>query len=181
MVDEFPHILNPLQDRNLHGGEAPMSAGTEPISILDRRKIEAQIAGPLIKAFIEEIGEDKALALVRSVIGKLARQSGMDLAKALGGNTMADLARGLTAWAKGDAYEMEGITLSATEYVYNITRCRYAEMYKAIGMADLGVILSCGRDFELISGFNPKMKLTRTKTIMEGWDCCDFRIKLLGE
>jgi len=158
-----------------------MSAGTEPISILDRRKIEAQIAGPLIKAFIEEIGEDKALALVRSVIGKLARQSGMDLAKALGGNTMADLARGLTAWAKGDAYEMEGITLSATEYVYNITRCRYAEMYKAIGMADLGVILSCGRDFELISGFNPKMKLTRTKTIMEGWDCCDFRIKLLGE
>ena len=158
-----------------------MSAGTEPISILDRRKIEAQIAGPLIKAFIEEIGEDKALALVRSVIGKLARQSGMDLAKALGGNTMADLARGLTAWAKGDAYEMEGITLSATEYVYNITRCRYAEMYKAIGMADLGVILSCGRDFELISGFNPKMKLTRTKTIMEGCDCCDFRIKLLGE
>jgi predicted ArsR family transcriptional regulator len=158
-----------------------MSAGTEPISILDRRKIEAQIAGPLIKAFIEEIGEDKALAVVRSVIGKLARQSGMDLAKALGGNTMADLARGLTAWAKGDAYEMEGTTLSATEYVYNITRCRYAEMYKAIGMADLGVILSCGRDFELISGFNPKMKLTRTKTIMEGCDCCDFRIKLLGE
>jgi predicted ArsR family transcriptional regulator len=158
-----------------------MSAGTEPISILDRRKIEAQIAGPLIKAFIEELGEDKALAVVRSVIGKLARQSGMDLAKALGGNTMADLARGLTAWAKGDAYEMEGITLSATEYVYNITRCRYAEMYKAIGMADLGVILSCGRDFELISGFNPKMKLTRTKTIMEGCDCCDFRIKLLGE
>jgi hypothetical protein len=158
-----------------------MSAGTEPISILDRRKIEAQIAGPLIKAFVEELGEDKALAVVRSVIGKLARQSGMDLAKALGGNTMADLARGLTAWAKGDAYEMEGITLSATEYVYNITRCRYAEMYKAIGMADLGVILSCGRDFELISGFNPKMKLTRTKTIMEGWDCCDFRIKLLDE
>lgn len=157
-----------------------MSAGTEPISILDRRKIEAEIAGPLIKAFIEELGEDKALAVVRSVIGKLARQSGMDLAKALGGNTMADLARGLTAWAKGDAYEMEGITLSAAEYVYNITRCRYAEMYKAIGMADLGVILSCGRDFELISGFNPKMKLTRTKTIMEGWDCCDFRITLTG-
>jgi len=158
-----------------------MSAGKEAISILDRRKIEAQIAGPLIKAFIEEFGGEKALAVVRSVIGKLARQSGMDLFKALGGNTMADLARGLTAWAKGDAYEMEGITLSATEYVYNITRCRYAEMYKAIGMADLGVILSCGRDFELIAGFNPRMKLTRTKTIMEGCDCCDFRITLLDQ
>jgi hypothetical protein len=157
-----------------------MSAATEPINILDRRRIEAQIAGPLIKAFIEEVGEEKAVAVVRSVIGKLALQSGKDLAGALGGNTMTDLARGLTAWAKGDAYEMEVISLSDTEYVYNITRCRYAEMYKEIGLADLGVILSCGRDFELISGFNSRMKLTRTKTIMEGCDCCDFRITLSG-
>jgi hypothetical protein len=157
-----------------------MSTASEPISVLDRRKIEAQIAGPLIRAFIEEMGKEKALAVVRSVIGKLARQSGVDLAKALGGNSMADLARGLTAWAKGDAYRMEVISLSETEYVYNITRCRYAEMYKAIGMEDLGVTLSCGRDFDLISGFNPKMKLTRTKTIMEGCECCDFRISLTG-
>jgi hypothetical protein len=157
-----------------------MSTANEPISVLDRRKIEAQIAGPLIRAFIAEMGKEKALAVVRSVIGKLARQSGVDLAKALGGNSMADLARGLTAWAKGDAYQMDVISLSETEYVYNITRCRYAEMYKEIGMADLGVTLSCGRDFELISGFNPKMKLTRTKTIMEGCECCDFRISLTG-
>jgi fumarate reductase iron-sulfur subunit len=157
-----------------------MNAAANPISILDRRKIEAQIAGPLIKAFIEELGEENALAVVRSVIGKLAKQSGMDLAKAFGGNTMADLARGLMAWAKGDAYQMEVVTLSKTEYVYNITRCRYAEMYKEIGLADLGLILSCGRDFELISGFNPKMKLTRTKTIMEGCDHCDFHISLAG-
>jgi fumarate reductase iron-sulfur subunit len=156
-----------------------MGAATDSINLLDRRKIEAQIAGPLIKAFIDEFGQEKALSVVRSVIGKLARQSGMDLATALGGNTVADLARGLTAWAKGDAYEMEVITLSETEYVYNINRCRYAEMYKDIGLADLGVFLSCGRDFELIAGFNPKMTLTRTKTIMEGCDCCDFRIKLL--
>ncbi len=158
-----------------------MSAATEPISILDRRKIEAQIAGPLIKAFIEELGQERALAVIRKVIDKLALQSGKDLSKALGGNTMSDLARGLAAWAKGDAYEMEEISLSETEYNYNITRCRYAEMYKEIGLADLGVILSCGRDFELISGFNPKMKLTRTKTIMEGCDCCDFRISFQEE
>jgi predicted ArsR family transcriptional regulator len=157
-----------------------MSKTDEPVSILDRRKIEAQIAGPLIKAFIEEFGEEKTLAVVRKVVGRLARQSGKDLAKALGGNTMADLARGLVAWAKGDAYEMEVMSLSEREYIYNITRCRYAEMYREIGLADLGVILSCGRDFELISGFNPKMKLTRTKTIMEGHDCCDFRITLSG-
>ena len=42
-----------------------------PITLLDRRRMEAQIAGPLIKAFIEAVGEEKALAVVRSVIGEL--------------------------------------------------------------------------------------------------------------
>ena len=46
-----------------------MSAAAEPISILDRRKIEAQIAGPLIKAFIEEVGEEMEILHPRGLDG----------------------------------------------------------------------------------------------------------------
>jgi len=51
-------------------------------------------------------------------------------------------------------------------------------MYKELGMADLGYVLACKGDFDMIEGFNPTMKLARTKTIMEGNDHCDFRITL---
>ena len=155
-----------------------MGADLSQINMLTRREIEALIAGPLIKAFIEEFGRDKALAVSNRVIKSLAQESGAQLAKQMGGNSMADFARGLSAWAAGDAYEMEGLELSDTSYFFNIKRCRYADMYKQLGMADLGVVLSCGRDFELVKGFNPRMKLVRTKTIMEGHDRCDFRITL---
>ena len=64
------------------------------------------------------------------------------------------------------------------EAALNITRCRYAEMYKEHGLEELGYLLSCGRDFALIEGYNPKIKLTRTKTIMEGADHCDFRFSM---
>ena len=42
-------------------------------------------------------------------------------------------------------------------------------------MADLGGIFSCGRDGALSTGFNARIKLTRTQTIMEGASHCDFR------
>jgi hypothetical protein len=35
-----------------------------------------------------------------------------------------------------------------------------------------------GRDFALVEGFNPKINLTRTQTIMEGADYCDFRFTM---
>jgi hypothetical protein len=70
------------------------------------------------------------------------------------------------------------LELNDTRHFFNIARCRYADMYRELGMTDLGVVLSCGRDFKLVEGFNPRMRLIRTKTIMEGHDHCDFRITL---
>jgi predicted ArsR family transcriptional regulator len=155
-----------------------MGEDLSQITILTRREIEARIAGPLIRAFIEDLGRDRAIAVVNKTIKSLAQESGDQLAKQMGGNSMADFARGLSAWAAGDAYDMEVLELSGTRYFFNIKRCRYAEMYRELGMADLGVVLSCARDFELVQGFNARMKLVRTKTIMEGHDHCDFRITL---
>jgi fumarate reductase iron-sulfur subunit len=146
------------------------------ITILARRKIEAEIAGPLARAFMNEIGKEKTLKVFRGVIDSLALKSGIQLAETAGGNSIAHLAEGLGAWATGDAYEMEVLELNDTVYNFDITRCSYAEMYKELGMSDLGLVLSCGRDFQLIKGFNPRMNLVRTKTIMEGCDRCDFRI-----
>jgi len=148
------------------------------ITILTRRKIEAEMAAPLVKAFMKEIGKEKTLKIFRGVIEALALESGIQLAEKAGGNSIAHLAEGLGAWATGDAYEMEVLELNDTVYNYDITRCSYAEMYKKLGMSDLGLVLSCGRDFQLIKGFNSGMKLVRTKTIMEGCDRCDFRISI---
>ena len=55
------------------------------------------------------------------------------------------------------------------------TRCRYAEMYRSLGIAEVGALLSCNRDFSLVEGFNPDIALTRTQTIMQGASHCDFR------
>ena len=146
--------------------------------MLTRRKIEAQIAGPLIRAFIEKYGADESLPVVRQVVKHLALQSGALRAAQADGNSLADFAKSQSLMAKEDALCIKVLTLSETKYHYHIVRCRYAEMYAELGIRDLGYLLSCSRDFDMIRGFNPRMKPTRTKTIMKGDDHCDFRITM---
>lgn len=50
---------------------------------------------------------------------------------------------------------------------YNVTRRMFAEMYRDMGIADIGHILSCGRDGTFCTGYNPNIKLDRTQTIMQ--------------
>ena len=148
------------------------------LPILVRREIEARIAGPLINAYIEEFGREKALNIASRVINRLARESGAELAQALGGNSLAHLAKGQGQWAAGGALEREVLRINRSAYDFNIVRCKYAEMYRESGLADLGFVLSCGRDAAMYEGFNAGIKLTRTQTIMQGADYCDFRLSL---
>ena len=71
-----------------------------------------------------------------------------------------------------------GLVATRDRYDFDVTRCRYAEMYRDLGYVDLGVIFSCGRDWCFARGFNPDIELTRTQTIMEGAPICDFRYSL---
>jgi predicted ArsR family transcriptional regulator len=148
------------------------------LPLIEQREIEARIVGPLIRAFAAEIGQVRTLEIVRTLIRELARQSGSELALAVGEQTLEAFARGLDRWRENGALEIDMLEQSPDRLSFNVTRCRYAEMYKALGLADLGGSLSCERDHALIEGFNPDIELTRTQTIMQGASCCDFRFRL---
>ncbi|MFZ7112933.1 MAG: L-2-amino-thiazoline-4-carboxylic acid hydrolase [Desulfatiglandales bacterium] len=57
---------------------------------------------------------------------------------------------------------------------FDVKLCRYAEMYKALDIPELGALFSCNRDFAPVEGFNNKTSLTRTQTIMAGSSHRDF-------
>jgi hypothetical protein len=160
---------------------APHPAGEpdrlDAIGILLRREIEAKIVGPLLDALGEEFGRQQVLEAAGRVITAIARQQGAQLAVSAGGCSLAHYAASLGLWKKGDAMQMELLEQSETVLSYNITRCRYAEMYQELGMGELGSILSCSRDQAFIEGFNPDIQLTRTQTLMEGAPYCDFRFR----
>jgi hypothetical protein len=158
-------------------GASVMDGEKQKLPLIERREIEARIVGPLIRAFAGEIGQERTLAIVRTLIRDLAHQNGAELARLIGAQTIEAFAGTLDRWSENGALEINILEQSPTALSFDVTRCRYAEMYRALGLADLGASLSCQRDFALIEGFNPEIQLTRTQTIMEGAPCCDFRFQ----
>ena len=154
-----------------------MSDDQPGISLLRRREIEAGVLGPVIRAFAQEIGDERALEVVRKVVAELARQGGADLAQVIGQASLTAFASTLDRWREGGALEIDMLEQSESTLSFNVTRCRYAEMYRALGMEELGSSLSCSRDLHLARGFNPEIELVRTQTIMEGAPFCDFRFR----
>ena len=115
------------------------------------------------------------------VVRELARQGGCATAAALGGNGIAELVQAVENWRTGDALEIDILRRDDEALEFNVTRCRFAEMYRRLGLADLGALLSCNRDGAMIEGFNPEIEFRRTQTLMEGASHCDFRYRRRSE
>jgi hypothetical protein len=152
-------------------------------SILERRRIEAEFAKGIYGTLVEEVGLDRARDILAKAIIKLARESGAAFAsrKPDGKPDLLDFADLLHLWTMNDALTMDVLVREPDRLDFNVTRCRYAEMYRALGVADLGGVLSCNRDGAFCEGYNPDIHLTRTQTIMEGASHCDFRYRRTDE
>jgi hypothetical protein len=152
-----------------------------PIPLLQQREIEANVVAPLVRAFAAEVGDDRAREIVAGVIRDLAREAGCAATSRVGGNDLPALTQVVDTWRNGGALELTVLRDDPDALEFDVTRCQYAEMYRRLGLTDLGPILSCSRDAAMIEGFNPAITLTRTQTLMEGATYCDFRFRRRSE
>ena len=140
------------------------------------RKMQAPIVSSIIKAIANKMGYDNAIEIVKQVVKEDAILSGRTLADKYGGNTLMELLKIVNEeWANDGALKIKIIKEDKDELCFNVISCKYAAMYEKLGIKELGCILSCSRDFSFMEGFNPEIELIRTKTIMKGSECCDFR------
>ncbi len=149
----------------------------ETISILTRRRIEAEFARVVYAEMQATLGAEAAQRILAASVIRMAREGAARMAEAApGGSPDLDSFRALLhLWTAEDALRTEVLESTPTTFHFNVTRCRYAEMYRAVGLAELGALLSCNRDGAFCEGYDPKLKLTRTRTLMGGATHCDFR------
>jgi L-2-amino-thiazoline-4-carboxylic acid hydrolase len=159
--------------------DQPESA--DDLGILARRKIEAAIIAPVYDEMRAAFGEERAREVLRKAIRRAAVAAGAELAKrAPGGAGLESFKAIQHLWTKDDALTIEVLADGPGVFDFNVTRCRYAETYRAMGLGGIGDILSCERDGAFCDGYSPDIKLTRTQTIMGGAKSCDFRYRSSG-
>ncbi len=146
---------------------------------LTKRRLQAQVIGPIYAEMVEQLGEAKAGEILNAAINKAAIAEGRYFAaKVPGGvSSMADFIKLYELWTADGALEMEVLEANDTTFNFNITRCKYAETYKEMGLGKIGHLMSCNRDGTFCEGYDSRIKLERKQTIMEGAACCTFRYR----
>lgn len=149
----------------------------EQNNILQQRQIEARLMKRVIEGLFEKFDKDEVLSNLRDTFRKIAYEDGKKLKKEKS-NPMLILEKHWQKLTEGEALVMEGFLNTESKMSFKVTQCKYAEFYKEIGAPELGTILSCCRDEAFLKGFTNRIKMMRSKTILEGNNCCEFKYEL---
>jgi len=145
--------------------------------IFVQRRVEANILKHVYETLIESHGEDVARKTIADSVRKASIAQAKEMSEGVE-TSMTSFIELMEMWTRGGALETTVLDASEKEFNFDVTRCRYSEMYREMGLGEIGHLLSCQRDGTFCEGYDSRIKMTRSQTIMQGAPTCTFRFKL---
>ena len=145
---------------------------SEKPSALDAVKIQARVVIPIVRALEREIGTARAHSIVAAAIAESFTDWQTKTVQTRNAHPRD------TDIETQYPVETEVVEDTGSTFAVNMTRCRFAEYFHAIGAADVGAMLTCAFDSAAEPVLRPDWEFRRTQTIMGGASHCDFRWQL---
>ncbi|WP_027722831.1 L-2-amino-thiazoline-4-carboxylic acid hydrolase [Maridesulfovibrio zosterae] len=147
----------------------------QPVSQIDRRLIEAELYGELYKTMSKYFGKEKALEIIAENLKESAFKAGQRFAASVDAPGLKHFSTVVELWKKGDAIEIEEMSLNDNSLTIKVVRCNYQDSYRKMGLPEeLCRMISCCRDEPFAKGYSENLRMVRTSTLAEGGDCCPF-------
>lgn len=132
---------------------------------------------PLAKHMAEVMGEEAFMKVLGEAGMARGREAGAGLAAEMPDNDLSSFAANMRTppplYQGALTYEI--VEDSPDAFEVKILECLWARTFRDADAADIGYACICHPDYALAEGFNPRMKMIRTKTLMQGHDCCNHR------
>jgi hypothetical protein len=130
---------------------------------------------PLLNQLAEQIGREKFVAMLKEGSDEVVRKKTAGrpptvpdlLALAANLNRIPPLMQ--------HALDFEVVEKSPEAFEYRVKTCLWAKVFRDSKAADIGYAMVCYPDYAVARGLNPKLKLIRTRTLMQGDDGCSLR------
>jgi hypothetical protein len=179
-----PCLLRPFQEI-----DKSKASGPKHKFLADSGLTLAQVFGitylwpmDIFRGLEREIGRDKFHEMLKNTIDAGVKQEMAMMAKKLGSNDMASFTK---SFRDPDSIYSRALTFDVIEdspkaFEVKVSECLWAKTFRDAKAEDLGYILSCYGDYASAEGFNAKMRMIRTKTLMQGHDCCNHRYVIEG-
>jgi hypothetical protein len=124
----------------------------------------------IMQRFADYLGRDKLLEMIQCAVDENNKRIAIDNPE----HSLASFVEyGKEAYENMLTYEI----IEETDKVYEmkVTECLWAKTFRDQNAADIGYATICHGDFSEARAYHPKLKLERTKTLMQGHDCCNHR------
>jgi hypothetical protein len=130
---------------------------------LQERIEQYRLAVYFARELIGDLGEEKALTILKRAFDNIQVQNAHDLVEKLGDNSFDAFAQHLRKLAD-DSDSLQILEATDRKIKTKITRCRSWEAFSHLGLPQL-CQLYCESDHPYIKAYNANMKLVRTNVI----------------
>ncbi len=139
-------------------------------------KLVYQESIPIFQNLADDIGREKFIEMLKKASSKNTTQLFTDMTKNLPKKDMAALADFLKGMINTFPYN-KALTYEITEktdkvFEIKFSECLFAKILREMNAADIGYAFLCSPTGAFARAFNPKIKGTHPKTLMQGHDVC---------
>jgi hypothetical protein len=149
------------------------------LSLLEKTKIQAQVLVPVMHTLRAELGREKADAIVRTSLRDWSKMLFKEIGDGIEGSPKRKFAAMNSALSDVTlpevTVEMHRKDKEALEF--DVTGCRFAEFFRALGEPELGALLVCQTDVDIAAAAGGDIQFNRDQTLMQGGACCTFRYR----
>jgi hypothetical protein len=146
------------------------------LAITYRQFLEAQYRNfiALAKALEKEMGKGKAIEFLKKFATERQTNLEKQQVSRMPDNSFSSFI-GLFRSGQDNTMTMKIVEDTPSVFEFKVTECLYADSFLRAKAGDIGYAWICWGDYAWAEGFNPKIKLVRSKTLMQGHDCCNHR------
>ena len=115
------------------------------LTLLEQVKLQAQVAVPLLRAFRMELGMERANAIAYRALDEWSRGLFHQLSKSRGKGSRETWTAMMASSGQriGNDVDLQMVRQDPQAMEFNITGCRYADFFRALGEPELGALMLC--------------------------------------
>jgi len=136
---------------------------------------------PLMEKISNFMGDDKFIEMLKEASSEVGAEKMKRMTQSLPKRDLAAMAVYMKVnpiFQKALTYEIVEESEGALEL--RITECLWAKTFREADASDIGYAAICYPDIAMASAYNPNIKFLRTKTLMQGNDCCNHKYVMEG-
>ena len=135
-----------------------------------QRRFEGTIAW--LKTFADHFGRDEVIKIVKDQIDtQNSNREPNTEAKSVKDFILPPMESDMMK----NSLDFEYVELTDKVCELKVKSCLWAKTFRSKDAEDFGYACICHGDFSWAKAFNPKLSMERTKTLMQGHDCCNHR------